>query len=148
MTGFAFGQMSSFPHRLSSRKGEAESTTAFSCKLYFEGSAVGKEFQEQHLLVQGSGCIQLASVLPQILCRKIRMGMEVVCEDPVLPQILPVSPLPTSFFSSGLRFALKYSLSRIEGDFLYICLLSIFPSLPAFPPFSLTTTGKLQIFLL
>ncbi|KAF2980379.1 hypothetical protein EK904_008318 [Melospiza melodia maxima] len=72
--------------------------------LYFVGSTVGKEFQEQHLLVQGSGCIQLAhpaSVLPQILCRKIRIGMEVGFGDPMLLQILPRSSLPTGFFSSG-----------------------------------------------
>lgn len=94
--------------------------TAFSCKLYFVGSAVGKEFQEQHLFVQGSGCIQLAhpaSVPTQILCRKIRICMKVVYRDPMLPQILPGSSLPTSFFSSGLRFSLKYSFSRIEGAF-------------------------------
>lgn len=94
---------------------------------------MGKEFQEQHLLVQGSGCIQLAhpaSVLPQIRCRKIRVGMEVSFSDPMLSQILPGSSLPTGFFSSGLRFALKYSLSRIKGAFLYICQLSLF----SFPP--------------
>lgn len=56
--------------------------------------------------------------------------MEVSFSDPMLSQILPGSSLPTGFFSSGLRFALKYSLSRIKGAFLYICQLSLF----SFPP--------------
>lgn len=43
------------------RRGRVSPTpTAFSCKLYFVGFAAGKEFQQQHRLVQGSGCIQLA----------------------------------------------------------------------------------------
>lgn len=153
VTAFSYNEMSSSSQpQFERRRGRVSPTlTGFPFKLCFVGSAGDEGSLQWHLVVQGPGCIHW----PTLPLHCLRSGGEksvgawkLSMVNIRFPRSCPAQPPSTSFFSSGQRFALKYSLSRTEGAFLYIRQLNLSPSLPAFLPLALTTTGKLQIFLL